>query len=123
MIKQKNPGASLGEIGKRAGELWKALDDKSVRLQAIRLSCDVSCDWPCPSLGVGGESQAGQERLRQSHARVQGRWVPSSVQVSGDEGACLAPSTTGSDCFSFPQVSQETDKGLGSQGVKGRGEG
>ena len=32
MIKRENPGASLGEIGKRAGELWKALDDKSVSL-------------------------------------------------------------------------------------------
>ena len=30
MIKQKHPGASLGEIGKKAGELWKALDDKTV---------------------------------------------------------------------------------------------
>ena len=30
MIKEEIPGASLGEIGKRAGEMWKALDDKSV---------------------------------------------------------------------------------------------
>jgi structure-specific recognition protein 1 len=29
MIKQEIPGASLGDIGKRAGEMWKALDDKS----------------------------------------------------------------------------------------------
>ena len=32
MIKQEIPGASLGDIGKRAGEMWKALDDKSVSL-------------------------------------------------------------------------------------------
>ena len=30
MIKKKYPGATLGEIGKKAGEMWKALDDKSV---------------------------------------------------------------------------------------------
>ena len=30
MIKKKYPGATLGEVGKRAGEMWKALGDKSV---------------------------------------------------------------------------------------------
>ena len=30
-IKKKYPGLSLGEMSKKAGELWKALDDKSVR--------------------------------------------------------------------------------------------
>ena len=29
-IKKKYPGLSLGETGRKAGELWKALDDKSV---------------------------------------------------------------------------------------------
>ena len=31
MIKQKYPGSTLGEVGKRAGEMWKALSDKTVR--------------------------------------------------------------------------------------------
>ena len=30
IIKEKYPGATLGEVGKRAGEMWKALDDKTV---------------------------------------------------------------------------------------------
>ena len=29
-IKNDNPGATIGEIAKKAGELWKALGDKSV---------------------------------------------------------------------------------------------
>ena len=29
-IKKKYPGLSLGETSKKGGELWKALDDKSV---------------------------------------------------------------------------------------------
>ena len=29
-IKKDNPGAGIGEIAKKAGELWKALSDKSV---------------------------------------------------------------------------------------------
>lgn len=37
LIKRENPGASLGEIGKRAGEMWKALDDKTVRFFSISL--------------------------------------------------------------------------------------
>ena len=29
-INRDNPGATIGEIAKKAGELWKALGDKSV---------------------------------------------------------------------------------------------
>ena len=29
-IKKDNPGAGIGEIAKKAGELWKELSDKSV---------------------------------------------------------------------------------------------
>ena len=31
-IKNDNPGFSIGEIAKKAGEMWKALEDKSVGL-------------------------------------------------------------------------------------------
>ena len=37
-IKKDNPGFTIGEIAKKAGELWKALSDKSVStLISVRL--------------------------------------------------------------------------------------
>ena len=39
MIKTEIPGATLGEIGKRAGEMWKALGSKSVSLFVFKQSC------------------------------------------------------------------------------------
>lgn len=35
MIKKKYPGATIGEVGKRAGEMWKALDDKTVSFSGL----------------------------------------------------------------------------------------
>ena len=29
-IKEDNPGISIGEIAKKAGEMWRTMDDKSV---------------------------------------------------------------------------------------------
>ena len=39
MIKKKYPGATLGEVGKRAGEMWKALGDKSVSSALVSRVC------------------------------------------------------------------------------------
>ena len=38
-IKKDNPGLSLTEFGRKAGELWKALSDKSVRILLLRSTC------------------------------------------------------------------------------------
>lgn len=43
MIKSKYPGATLGEIGKKAGEMWKALPSKVVSFLSLLPFCFVYC--------------------------------------------------------------------------------
>lgn len=49
MIKKKYPGATIGEIGKKAGEMWKALEDKSVSIGVWGYG-----EWKYEGLRVGG---------------------------------------------------------------------
>jgi len=37
-IKEKNPGASVAEIAKKAGEMWRELKDKTVRINELYYS-------------------------------------------------------------------------------------
>lgn len=43
-IKKDYPGISITELSKKAGVLWKALDDKSVCILFIVESCSACCD-------------------------------------------------------------------------------
>ena len=51
MIKKKYPGATLGEVGKRAGEMWKALGDKSV--SSVLVSALILLNACCTDVRLG----------------------------------------------------------------------
>lgn len=61
-IKAQNPDLSVTEIGKKAGELWKALDDKSVSRMFILL-VSFLINMIIGFAGVGGQGSPRQEAL------------------------------------------------------------
>lgn len=68
-IKRENPGIKITEIAKRGGELWRALEDKSVWHKEAAEAKDRYTQLMIQFEGNGGSKEAPPSRKRKIGAK------------------------------------------------------